>query len=171
MVACLLILASRSSLHIRCVALHKSLSFCLASSRVVPRRQRQLSSRSSCLFLALCRSWFAAFAPVASWGHPSFVESPRCSFRRVDFVGPSVVSHRSPVTCMMSFAVFVRALFWSRRSWSLRIARRLVASPSTLLVFRAFCLGFFSFFHVCIYGSVSHLLSFVLSVMPQRPLE
>jgi len=70
-VACLLVLASHSSLHICCVALHESLSFCLVSSRLVPRRQRQLSSRSSCLFLALCHSWFAAFAPVASWGRPS----------------------------------------------------------------------------------------------------
>jgi len=56
------------------------------------------------------------------------------SFRRVDFVGPSVVSYQSPITCRSQCSCTV---LWSRRSWSLHIAR-LVASPSALLVCRAF---------------------------------
>jgi len=140
-VACLLVLAPRSSLHVRCVALHESQTSCPASSRLVPGRQRRLSSRSSCLFLALCRSWFAAFTPVASWGRPSFVEFPRCLVFVACFLVAWILSghqlfrnsHPSHVVRSVRCTVL-----WSRRSWSLHIAR-LVASPSALLVCHAFC--------------------------------
>jgi len=78
-VACLLVLASRSSLHVRCVALHESQT--LSLSRVFASR----SSSTASAVLAFVTSFsrvvsllVCSIAPVASWGRPSFVEFPRC---------------------------------------------------------------------------------------------